>query len=92
MTKNYVILGLLTALIASLVVSGYLLLSKPTVHSVETKTKVVEVNKFSFPTIKDYLLRVGVSNAWAENTPEGKADCFSTISIDKASFAYCELR
>ena len=92
MNKNYVILGLLTALIASLIVSGYLLLSRPTIHSVETKTKVVEVKKYSVPEVRDWMLKLGVSNAWAEDTPQGKADCFTTVLVDKSAFVYCELR
>jgi len=92
MSKNLLILVLLTTTIASLIFAGYLYASPRKVHSVETKTNVIEVNKFSFPTIKDWLLKVGISSAWAEETPQGKADCFQTILVDKAAFSYCELR
>ncbi len=92
MNKDYIILGLLSAFIVSIVFAGYLYFSPRTINSVKTETKVVHHNDYSVSEVKDWMLRVGVSNAWVENTPQGKSDCFVTTMVNRAAFAYCELR
>lgn len=64
------------------------------------QTKVVKVEKkvpighYTIDGTKNYLLKLGVSDAWVnlDKIHKKKADCFSTILLNKSTFSYCELR
>jgi len=65
-------------------------------QKVVTKTKRVPVVKinYSVESVRDWMLRVGVSNAWVEEIKgTGIADCFATTMFsNRSALSYCELR
>ena len=66
-------------------------------ESVETKTIKVPVERINYniEDVKEWMLRVGVSDAWVslDQVHMRKADCFTTVMFTNGSvLSYCELR
>jgi len=95
MNKDFIILGLTSALVAALIFGGYFYFNQKGGETI-TKTKVVKLYKpYKADRVRDWLLNYGIENSWVDNfTPKIKADCFvGTLQPDGVSvFSYCKLR
>ena len=93
--KNVIIVSLTSFCTLLLVATIYFYATPKTEVRTETvKVPVVKIN-YEPSLVKEWLLRVGVADAWVsvDSVSKKKADCFSTILLSNGSvFSYCELR
>lgn len=92
--KNYIIIFLFVALCSVTFAMLYTSQMKKETNVIEKKVPIERIN-YNTEDVKDWMLRVGVSDAWIslDQVHMRKADCFSTVMFpDHSVLSYCKLR